>query len=50
MPVFEVELQSGDVLTGTLRERMLTIESAGKEWQVPVQHFVGYRNGKGGAQ
>ncbi|NNE90845.1 MAG: hypothetical protein HKN23_04290 [Verrucomicrobiales bacterium] len=45
MPVFEVELKSGDVLSGRIRERMLVIESGGREWQVPVQHFVAYRNG-----
>mgnify|MGYP000574940574 CR=1 FL=1 len=50
MPVFEIELQSGDVLSGRLRERMLIIESGGKEWSVPVQHFVGFRSGKGGDQ
>lgn len=42
-PVFEMELTGGEVLTGRLRERMIRVESGGKQWRVPTTHFLGYR-------
>ncbi len=41
-PVFEMELNGGEILTGRLRERMLLFESGGKRWRVPTAHFLGF--------
>ncbi|MCB1237041.1 MAG: hypothetical protein KDM91_18375 [Verrucomicrobiae bacterium] len=41
-PVFEVEMTGGEILTGRIRESMITIESGGKRWPVPVQQFVAF--------
>ena len=42
-PIFEIELKGGEILTGRLRERMLLIESAGRQWQVPSKHFIAFQ-------
>lgn len=45
-PSFEIELRGGEVLSGRLRERVVLIESNGRVWQVPMQHFVAYRGSR----
>ncbi len=40
VPLFEVEMASGDTLTGRLRERTLTLATGDDRWDVPVQHFL----------
>ena len=42
-PYFEIELRGGDRLTGRLRERVVALRSAGRVWQVPVQHLQAYQ-------
>jgi len=42
-PLFEIGMAGGEVLTGRLRERVLFVESQGRLWRVPVQHFVAFR-------
>ncbi len=43
IPILEIEFKNGDLLSGAVRERMLAIESKGREWAVPVEYFLGYR-------
>ena len=45
-PSFEIELRGGEVLSGSLRERMVFIESNGRVWQAPMQHFLAYRGNR----
>ena len=40
LPVFEIELNQGDILLGTLREDTVTVESKHANWSVPVQQFM----------
>lgn len=35
-------MTGGEILTGRIRESMITIESGGKRWPVPVQQFVAF--------
>ena len=43
-PIYEIELVGGDKLTGLLQERSLDLNSGGKLWRVPVQHFLAMRS------
>ena len=42
MPIFNVELSGGNRLKGRLRERSLTVNTPARDWDIPVQHFLGY--------
>lgn len=42
VPVFNVELSGGNYLKGRLRERSLTVKTPARNWDIPVQHFLGY--------
>ena len=33
----------GELLTGRLREPSVTISSGGREWRVPVSHFIAFQ-------
>lgn len=41
-PIFEIETSGEEILTGRLRERILLISSAGREWQVPSKHLIAF--------
>lgn len=45
IPLFEVELKNGDLLTGQIRERALTLSVRGNQWEVPTLHLLGFRQG-----
>ncbi len=47
VPVFDVELSGGNRLRGRLRERSLTLKTSSRNWDIPVQHFIGYLSGEG---
>ena len=42
VPIFNVELSGGNHLKGKLRERSLTVKTPARNWDIPVQHFLGY--------
>lgn len=39
-PLFEIELAGGEVLTGRLRESVVTIRAGGTEWRIPVSQWI----------
>jgi len=45
VPLFEVELKNGDLLTGQLRERAIMLNVRGKRWEIPTLHLLGFHQG-----
>lgn len=43
IPVFIVELQGGNQMTGHFQEKTIQLQSEARRWNVPVQHFLSAR-------
>ncbi len=43
VPLFEIELKNGDLLTGQIRERALEVRVREVQWEIPTLHLLGFR-------